>query len=249
LLNSVGVYCWLFGGWGLDARLGRIARQHSDIGFWVERFDGERAEEVLTAGGYAFLDTQPVEESREFTKSGIICSFTLFDRASDGTYRTQGRCSDWLFPPGCFPDIRCRLGDLLVAAMSAEGTLAMKEHFSQPRNGKPLRGEAVTRRDRRGPHVVPGRGAAQARRHHPSGHRPGHRGKPVYRPHVESRTTCSAPPPLGRIGQAGGRRGPREPSGRAMIAGQLRVLAPSEASESSLRVAVSPRSLTKKTGQ
>jgi lincosamide nucleotidyltransferase A/C/D/E len=139
LLARLGVGCWLFGGWGLDVRLGRITREHEDIEFWVERCDGKKAEEALIAGGYAFLDTQPVEEAREFTKSGITCSFALFDRGSDGRYRTQGRWSDWVFPPGSFPDIPARLGDVLVGTMSAEGMLEMKEQFSQLRNGKPLR--------------------------------------------------------------------------------------------------------------
>ena len=139
LLVRVGVGCWLFGGWGLDVRLGGITREHEDIEFWVERCNGEQAEEALVAGGYAFLDTQPVEEAREFTKSGVTCSFALFDRGSDGNYRTQGRWSDWVFPSGSFPDVPARLGDILVATMSAEGMLAMKEQFSQLRNGKPIR--------------------------------------------------------------------------------------------------------------
>jgi lincosamide nucleotidyltransferase A/C/D/E len=138
LLNGVGVRCWLFGGWGLDARLGRVTREHDDIEVWVERFDGDRAEDALTTGGYAFVNTQPLEESREFTKSGVTCSFALFDRVSDGTFRTQGRWSDWVFPLGSFPDAPARLGDLFITTMSAEGMLAMKEQLSQLRNRKPL---------------------------------------------------------------------------------------------------------------
>ena len=139
MLNRARVRGWLFGGWALDIRLGRITREHGDIEFWVERCDGERAEGALTAVGSAFLDTQPVEESREFAKGGITCSFALFDRASDGTFRTQGRWSDWVFPAGSFPDVPARLGDLVVTTMSAEGMLAMKEQFAHLRNGEPLR--------------------------------------------------------------------------------------------------------------
>jgi hypothetical protein len=32
---------WLFGGWGLDARIGTVTRSHSDIEFWVARADAD----------------------------------------------------------------------------------------------------------------------------------------------------------------------------------------------------------------
>jgi hypothetical protein len=38
-LAAVDIAAWLFGGWGLDARVGRITREHGDIEFWVERTD------------------------------------------------------------------------------------------------------------------------------------------------------------------------------------------------------------------
>ena len=36
-LEASGISAWLFGGWGLDARIGRITREHGDVEFWVER--------------------------------------------------------------------------------------------------------------------------------------------------------------------------------------------------------------------
>ena len=38
-----GISAWLFGGWGLDARIGRITREHGDVEFWVERVDADRS--------------------------------------------------------------------------------------------------------------------------------------------------------------------------------------------------------------
>jgi hypothetical protein len=32
--QSAGIPVWLFGGWGLDARIGRITREHGDVEFW-----------------------------------------------------------------------------------------------------------------------------------------------------------------------------------------------------------------------
>jgi lincosamide nucleotidyltransferase A/C/D/E len=40
-LRAAGCSAWLFGGWGLDARIGRITRDHGDIEFWVDRTDGQ----------------------------------------------------------------------------------------------------------------------------------------------------------------------------------------------------------------
>ena len=39
VLSAVDVAVWLFGGLGLDARIGRITRSHGDIEFWVPRSD------------------------------------------------------------------------------------------------------------------------------------------------------------------------------------------------------------------
>ena len=45
--QSAGIPVWLFGGWGLDARIGRITREHGDVEFWVERTDPGRSKAVL----------------------------------------------------------------------------------------------------------------------------------------------------------------------------------------------------------
>jgi Aminoglycoside-2''-adenylyltransferase len=34
-LRAADCSVWLFGGWGLDARIGRITRDHGDIEFWA----------------------------------------------------------------------------------------------------------------------------------------------------------------------------------------------------------------------
>lgn len=36
-MDSRALGWWLFGGWGLDAQLGRITRDHGDVEFWVKR--------------------------------------------------------------------------------------------------------------------------------------------------------------------------------------------------------------------
>jgi Aminoglycoside-2''-adenylyltransferase len=58
-LDAAGISAWLFGGWGLDARIGRITREHGDVEFWVERTDAGRSKAVLTEAGATALATQP----------------------------------------------------------------------------------------------------------------------------------------------------------------------------------------------
>jgi lincosamide nucleotidyltransferase A/C/D/E len=135
---------WLFGGWGLDARIGRITRDHGDIEFWVERTGDERTKTILVEAGAAALATQPPEEACEFTWRDIDFSTAYFDRQPDGTFTTMGRWSDWVFPAGSFSDKPGVLDGIDVPAMSVAGMLAMKEQFPTLRNGNAWRAKDKT---------------------------------------------------------------------------------------------------------
>jgi hypothetical protein len=138
--QAAGIPAWLFGGWGLDARIGRITREHGDVEFWVERIHAERSKAVLAGAGARALMTQPPEESCEFTWDDVPFSTAYFDRQPDGSCsQPLGRFSDWLFPPGSFGDEPATLAGTPVLAMSVAGMLAMKEQFPQLRNGSPWR--------------------------------------------------------------------------------------------------------------
>ena len=50
-LVGAGVTAWLFGGWGLDATIGRLTREHGDVGFWFERVNAARCKAVLVTTG------------------------------------------------------------------------------------------------------------------------------------------------------------------------------------------------------
>jgi hypothetical protein len=134
---------WLFGGWGLDARLGQLTRDHHDIEFWVYHEDGVRTKEALVQRGFTPVATQPPEESQEFMKAGIKSSSAYLYRKSDGRLGVKGPHSDWRFPANSFEDPPGRIGDLVLPAMSIEGMLAMKEQFPTLRNGRPLREKDV----------------------------------------------------------------------------------------------------------
>ena len=146
VVDVLAVACvpaWLFGGWGLDARLGRITRSHSDIEFWVRRSDGARSKEVLVNAGSAALATQPTEESCEFVWDGVSFSTAYFDRRADGTFSPQGRWADWIFPPDSFTEKPGLLDGIPVPAMSVAGMLAMKEQYPTLSNGRPWRDKDI----------------------------------------------------------------------------------------------------------
>jgi hypothetical protein len=139
-LEAAGISAWLFGGWGLDARIGRITREHGDVEFWVERVDAGRSKAVLLAVGATAHATQPPAEACEFTWDDVDFSTAYFDRQPDGGFsQPEGRWSDWLFPPGSFGDEPGTLDGTPVPAMSVAGMLAMKEQYPHLRNGGPWR--------------------------------------------------------------------------------------------------------------
>ena len=138
--QAAGISAWLFGGWGLDARIGRITRAHGDVEFWVERSDAEQSKALLADAGATVLATQPPEESCEFTWDGVPFSTAYFDRQPDGSFsQPLGRWSDWHFPPGSFGAEPGTLDGGPVLAMSVAGMLAMKEQFPHLRHGRPWR--------------------------------------------------------------------------------------------------------------
>jgi hypothetical protein len=140
VMRAADISAWLFGGWGLDARIGRITREHGDVEFWVERLHAERSKAVLVGSGATALATQPPEEACEFTLDSAPFSTAYFDRRPDGSFsQPRGRWSDWLFPPGSFGDEPVTLDGTPVLTMSVSGKLAMKEQFPHLRNGRPWR--------------------------------------------------------------------------------------------------------------
>jgi lincosamide nucleotidyltransferase A/C/D/E len=138
-MEAADLSLWLFGGWGLDARLGRITREHGDIEFWVERKLAKRSKAVLVEAGAVVLLTQPPEESCEFTWHDVPFSTAYFGRHPDGSITLEGRWSDWDLPADSFGNDPGLLGGRPVPTMSATGMLAMKEQYPTLRNGRPWR--------------------------------------------------------------------------------------------------------------
>ena len=145
-LGAAGISAWLFGGWGLDARIGRITREHGDIEFWLERTDAGRSKALLAEAGATVLATQPPVESCEFTWDGVDFSTAYFDRQPDGSFiQLLGRWSDWLFPPGSFGDEPGMLDGAPVLVMSVAGMLAMKGQYPAPAQRRAVAAEGHRR--------------------------------------------------------------------------------------------------------
>lgn len=160
VMQAADISVWLFGGWGLDARLGRITRDHGDVEFWVERGQAQRSKALLADAGAVALPIQPPEESCEFTWDDVPFSTSYFDRQPDGTITLEGRWSDWELPAESFGENPGILNGLVVPTMSATGMLAMKEQFPDPAQRSALarqgpRGHRDTPRAHRRPSLRP----------------------------------------------------------------------------------------------
>ena len=142
-MTAAGVSFWLFGGWGLDARIGRITRDHGDIEIWVAAGDADRTRHAIVGAGFTYAPNDYPEESYEYLREGIKSSSAFFLRNEDGSFSSRGRFSDWRFPPSSFTSPPGRFGDVAVPTMSVEGMIAMKEQYATLRNGKPLRDKDI----------------------------------------------------------------------------------------------------------
>ena len=139
MFAHVNMQWWLFGGWAMDAHIGRITRMHHDVEIWVHRSHAALVRHTFGSHRFEALDTQPAEESIEFAH-GLICfSSAFFTVGPDGYASPAGRWSDWRFPPNSFTDTTALLNGRRVPVMSVLGLLAMKEQFPTLRNGRPLR--------------------------------------------------------------------------------------------------------------
>jgi hypothetical protein len=144
VLSAAAIPVWLFGGWGLDARIGRVTRSHGDVEFWVPRTFDARSRATLVAAGATALATQPPEEACEFLWDDVAFSTAYFDRRADGTFdQPRGRWSDWAFPADSFSADAGSLDGVPVPAMSVAGMLAMKEQFPALRHGRPWRDKDI----------------------------------------------------------------------------------------------------------
>jgi Aminoglycoside-2''-adenylyltransferase len=83
-LRAARIEAWLFGGWGLDAQIGKVTRSHGDVEFWVDRADAAASRTALISAGAIALDMQPAGESCEFVWDDAAFSTGYSGRQPDG---------------------------------------------------------------------------------------------------------------------------------------------------------------------
>ena len=82
LLDAPGVRCWVMGGWGVDALLGRVTRVHKDLDLLVHRADLARYADITRSGG--FDRKLQWSENRRLEVNGVTYDSAFVDAHPDG---------------------------------------------------------------------------------------------------------------------------------------------------------------------
>ena len=76
LLDQNGVRCWVMGGWGVDALLGRVTRAHKDLDLLVQISDLPRYSEIVQSHGFdrklEWSESQPIEVGAVLFNSAFV---------------------------------------------------------------------------------------------------------------------------------------------------------------------------------
>lgn len=120
LLDEHGVRCWVMGGWGVDALVGRVTRDHKDLDLLVHVADLRRFDDVTRAAGFARqfewsenqrIEVDGVSHDSAFVdahQDGRVVDVHAIDVQDDGRLR-QFHTDPWPLP---------------VDSLSGEGSLA-----------------------------------------------------------------------------------------------------------------------------
>lgn len=76
LLDQNGVRCWVMGGWGVDALLGRVTREHKDLDLLVLLSDLPRYADVVRRHGFQreleWSESQPLDVNAVHFDSAFV---------------------------------------------------------------------------------------------------------------------------------------------------------------------------------
>jgi len=75
---------WLFGGWAVDFRVGRMTREHDDIDFVVWRNDRGVIDTTLTALGWWHAPVDDDAIGAAYALNGVLVEFTLVESDKGG---------------------------------------------------------------------------------------------------------------------------------------------------------------------
>jgi hypothetical protein len=139
-LSEARVAWWLFGGWAMDFRAGRVTREHSDIEAFVWKSDAGSVRAALERRGF-FAPPGGLypEEAMTFLKDRYEVGFWYLVRDDAGRIVTPGRWADWPWIAGAFDAPPGTLDGVTAPVISVEALLDMKENFSKHPHGAPPR--------------------------------------------------------------------------------------------------------------
>lgn len=120
LLADARVDCWVNGGWGVDALIGRQMRPHEDLDLVIGIEDVGRVLDVLQAGGFALdEDLRPVSFTMR-TQDGrkVDLHPVTWDDQGNGV-QAQPNNSSWSYPAAGFEGVG-QIGSRPVRCLTAD---------------------------------------------------------------------------------------------------------------------------------
>ena len=142
LLEQQGVRCWVMGGWGVDALLGRVTRAHKDLDLLVQVSDLPRYSEIVRSHGFdrklAWSESQPIEvDGVQFDSAfvdahpdGREIDVHVIDVDDEGAV-VQFHKDPWPLPPDTVSGMGT-VDDMAVRCVSRAAQLAMQCSYNLP---------------------------------------------------------------------------------------------------------------------
>jgi lincosamide nucleotidyltransferase A/C/D/E len=125
VLDRAGTWVVVNGGWGVDALLGELTREHDDLDVHVSIDDLDHVCAALARVGYVECLIEGRRENFVLRAEGDrrvdVHALRVVDGVGGGVYRMEDG-SDWLWPPGSFSGTGSIAGRP-VACLSFEGQL------------------------------------------------------------------------------------------------------------------------------
>jgi len=137
--EDAGIPVWFYGGYGLDALLGRRLRPHKDIDLLLRRGDLAHLVEALLSAGFTVQEQQGHSVGLIKSEQWVEC--LTFETQADGTLVTDtGDTGVFSWPDGAFPDEpNGVLAGRQVRAASWEAQYLLKAGYQAYDPQQPLR--------------------------------------------------------------------------------------------------------------
>ena len=142
LLDQNGVRCWVMGGWGVDALLGRVTRTHKDLDLLVHASDLPGYAQIVQRHGFGrklnWSENQPVEvDGVQFDSAfvdahpdGREIDVHVID-VDDAGAVVQFHKDPWPLPPDTVSGLGT-VEDMTLRCVSRDAQLAMHSSYELP---------------------------------------------------------------------------------------------------------------------